>query len=141
AKGTRFAVLENFARWRVRLIERDAHKAFYFLAGKMAAVASGVVVLFDDFDGPVDGLVGPFDGEFGVVQMRANVERVLEQADVFIERAKERFDFSGNGDAAFHQAGVRSWCGVFSNVRVMPMTSDRFPVTHRVEIPPEQQLR
>src|SRR5690349_8124609 len=105
----------------------------------MAAVARGVIIFLDDFNGPVDGLVRAFDGQLDVLEVRADAERVLEQTDVFVERAKEGFDFSGDGDAAFHQAGVRSWCGVCSNKRMMLMTSDRLAVTHRVEIPPEQQ--
>ena len=108
AEGARLAVFEDFAGGRVRLIESDAHEAFDFFAGKMAAVARSVVVLFDDFHGAIYGVMRAFDCELGVVQVRADVERVLEQADVFVERAKERFDFSGNCDAAFHQAGVRS---------------------------------
>jgi hypothetical protein len=107
----------------------------------MTAVARGVIVLFDDFYGAVDGVVRAFNGEFCVVKVRMDVERVFKQANVFVERAEKRFDFPGNGDAAFHQAGVRSWCGVCSKVRVMLVSPDRFAVAHRVKIPPEQQLR
>src|SRR5215475_1528207 len=107
----------------------------------MAAVARGVIVLFDDFDGAVNGFMRAFDGELGVVKVRADVERALEQAEVFVKRAKEGFNFSGNGDAAFHQAGVRCWCGVCFKARMLMMTSDRLAVAHRFEIPPEQQLR
>src|SRR5579859_541803 len=140
AERARLAVLENFAGSALRFVERDAHEAFDLFAGKMTAVARGVIVFFDDFYGAVDGVVRAFDGELRVLQMSAHAERIFEQAHVFVEGAKEGFDFSGDGDAAFHQAGRWSRCGVRSNVRVV-LTSDRLAVTHRIVVPPERQLR
>jgi len=44
----------------------------------MAAVARGLVVLFHDFDGAIDRLVRAFDGELDVLEVCADVERILE---------------------------------------------------------------
>src|SRR5439155_24902490 len=45
------------------------------------------------------------NGQPRVVQMRAHAQRILEHAHIFIQRAKERFDLSGNVNGTPHPIG------------------------------------
>jgi hypothetical protein len=69
-----------------------------------------VVVLLDDFHGVIDIVLVAFNGEAIVVEVSADVKRVLEKAHIFIERAEKRFNLSGNVDGTSHSVGGRS-CG------------------------------
>jgi len=105
AEGARLTVLKNFAGRAVRLVERDAHQAFDFFAAQMAAIAGGVIVLFDDFDGAVDGFVAAFNRELDVLQVGAHLQRIFEADARFRRGCQRKVQFSGDGNAAFHQTG------------------------------------
>src|SRR2546429_1544976 len=49
-----------------------------------------------------------FNGQPRVVQMRAHMQRVFKQAHVFIERAKEGFNLSGNVNGTSHPIDRKS---------------------------------
>jgi len=68
-------------------------------------VPGDVVVFLDDLDGLIDAVLLAFDGQPRVVQMRAHVEGVLEQAHIFIQCAEEGFDLSGNVNGTSHPIG------------------------------------
>jgi len=68
-----------------------------------------VVVLLDDFHGLIDALLFAFNGQTGIVQVRAHVQRLLQQAHILVERAEEGFNFSGYVNGTSHPSG-RSAC-------------------------------
>ena len=105
AERARAGVLEHAARRFVRLFGSHADQRFHFGAGELAAVAREVVVFLDDLHGLIDAFLLAFDGQARVVQMRAHVQRVLEQAHVLIERAEEGFNLSGNVNGTSHPSG------------------------------------
>ncbi len=47
-----------------------------------------MVVFFDYFDGLIDAVLLAFNGQSGVVQMRAHLQHILEQPHIFIQCAK-----------------------------------------------------
>ena len=105
AERTLAAMFERAARRFVGIAGGDVNQRIHFGAGKLATVTREVVVLFDDFHGVVDVVLVAFDGEAVVVEVRADVERVFEQAHIFIERAEKRFNLSGNVDGTSHSVG------------------------------------
>ena len=72
AEGTRAAVFEH-AAWRfVRLFGGYVHQGLDFGAGELTPMTRQVVVFFDDAHGLIDALLLAFDGQAGIVQMRAH---------------------------------------------------------------------
>jgi hypothetical protein len=53
----------------------------------------------------VDAVLLAFNGQARIVQMRAHLQRVLQQTHVLIESAEERFDLSGNVNGTSHPSG------------------------------------
>ena len=68
-----------------------------------------VVVFLHDFHGMIHALLLAFNRQPRVVQVRPHVQRVLQQTHVLIERAEERFNFSGYVYGTSHPSG-RSAC-------------------------------
>src|SRR5438552_1366933 len=109
AEGAHTPVFKH-PSWRfVRLLRRHAHQRLHLRRRKRFAVPRQVVVLLTDFHRLVDTVLLAFDGQPRVVQVRAHAQRVFEQAHVFIERAKEGFNLSGDVNGTSHPIG-RSSC-------------------------------
>jgi len=64
-----------------------------------------VVVLLHDLHGLVDAVLLAFDGQPRIVEMGAHAQRILEDTHIFIQRAKEGFDLSGNVNGTSHPIG------------------------------------
>ena len=64
-----------------------------------------MVVLLHNLHGLVDTVLLALNGQPRVVQMRAHAQRILEHAHIFIQRAKKRFDLSGNVNGTPHPIG------------------------------------
>lgn len=88
---------------------RHAHQGLHFRARKRAAVARQMVVFLYDLYGLIDALLLAFDRQPRVVQVRAHVQGIFQQAHILIERAEERFNFSGYVNGTSHPSG-RSAC-------------------------------
>ena len=108
AERPRAPVFKHSSRRFVRLLGRHAQQRFHFFARKGFAVARQMVVLFDDFHRLIHVLLLTLDGESRVVQVRAHPQRILEQAHIFIQRAKKGFNFSGNVNGTSHPSGRSS---------------------------------
>ena len=106
---TRPPVLKHPPRRFVRLFGRHAHQRLHFRGGERPPMPGEVVVLLHDLHGLVDAVLLAFDGQPRVVEMGAHAQRILEDAHIFIQRAKERFDLSGNVNGTSHPIG-RSSC-------------------------------
>jgi hypothetical protein len=99
------------AAWRfVRLAGGHVNQQLHFCAGEFSAVARDVVVLFHDFHGVVDVILVAFDAQAIVVEVGTDVERVFEQAHIFIQGAEEGFNLSGNVNGTPHSEGKLA-CG------------------------------
>ena len=105
AERARARMLEHPARRFVRLFGRHAHQRFHFRAGEHAPVPRQMVVFLYDFHRLVDAVLLAFNGQPRVVQMRAHLQRIFEQAHVLVESAKERFDLTGNVNGTSHPIG------------------------------------
>src|SRR2546428_11574977 len=68
-----------------------------------------MVVLLNDFRRLIHAVLLAFDDQASVVKMCAHLQRILEQAHVFIQRAEEGFNLSGNVNGTSHPIG-RSSC-------------------------------
>src|ERR1700730_19090614 len=73
-------------------------------------MARDVVVFFDNLYRVVYVVLIAFDAQAAFVQVRTDMQRVLEQAHVFIQRAEKRFNLSGNVNSTSHSGGGAS-CG------------------------------
>src|SRR5215813_4087069 len=118
-------------------------------------MACRVVVLFDDAHGLLHTLLSAVNGQLAVVQVRTNAQRFFEKAYVFIEGAKERFDFPGDVYGASHprRGLARRLVGELVRRTARGRLSygwrtsrfceplDRFAVTHRLVDPPAKADR
>ena len=104
----------------MRLFGSDVNQRLHLGAGKFAAVTGEVVIFLDDFHGVIDVVLIAFDAQPAVVQMGADVQRVFEQAHVFVQRAEEGFNLSGDVNSTSHSDGGAS-CGgkVLANDRFL----------------------
>ena len=95
----------------MRLLGGYIDQRFHFGAGELAAMARQMVVFLNDLDCLIDAFLFAFYGQPCVVQVRAHAQSILEQAHVFIERAKKGFDLSGNVYGTSHPSGGSLWDG------------------------------
>src|SRR5205809_3088710 len=72
---------------------------------KVSRITWTVRLAIDDGHRTVHVNLLTFNGQPRVVQMRAHMQRVFKQAHVFIERAKEGFNLSGNVNGTSHPIG------------------------------------
>jgi len=105
SEGTLAAVFEHAARRFVGLVGGDMDQRLHFGAGEFSPVTGDVIVFLDDLDGVVDVVLVAFDAEAIVVQVRAHMQRVFEQAHIFIQRAEKGFNLSGNVNGTPHSDG------------------------------------
>jgi len=108
-KRARSCRFKHPARRLVRLFRGHAHQRLHFRARKRPPMPRQVVILLDDFHRLVDALLLTLDGQPRVVQMCAHAQRILQQTHILVERAEERFDFSGYVYGTSHPSG-RSAC-------------------------------
>jgi hypothetical protein len=87
-----------------------------------------VVVFLDDFHGLVDTFLLAFNGQPRVVQVRAHLQRILEQTHVLIERAEKRFDLAGNVNGTSHPSGGLCFYGNrVADGGFLLLSVDRYP--------------
>ena len=102
SKSAQFAVLEHSARRLFRRFQRNEHQRFHFFACQFLAFVGCVIVLLHNAHRLCHGVLFPFDCQFRLVEMRAHVQRLFEQAHIFIQGAKEGFNFPGDMYRASH---------------------------------------
>jgi hypothetical protein len=90
------------------LVGGDVNQGLHFRAGEFSPVARDVVVFLDDLHRMIDAVLLAFNAQPVVVEVRANVQGVFEQTHVFIQRAKEGFNLSGDVNGTSHSDGERS---------------------------------
>src|SRR5260370_683479 len=93
------------ARRFVRFLRRHAHQRLHFRRGERASMPREVVVLLHNLHGLVDAVLLAFDHQPRVMQMRAHAQRILEHTHIFIQRAEEGFNLSGDVNGTSHPIG------------------------------------
>ncbi len=91
---------------------RDSQQGFHFVAVGNFAIADALVVVAQNAGRTLHLRRVTFNFEVVVVQMGANVQRGLEQLQVFVKRAKKFVDAPGNADGLLHQACVPHFPGM-----------------------------
>ena len=92
------------------LIGGHVDQRLHLGARELPPMTRDVVVFLDDFHGVIDVVLIAFNAQPVVVQVRADMQRVFEQAHIFIQRAEEGFNLPRNVNSTAHSDGGAS-CG------------------------------